>query len=186
MKYRGGWPRLVQLFSRLRHRLWNTHHAAMRVKANMYCAIVIPTLLYGAETWTLYRRQEKHSASAFDHEDKLYGQCDKQGQTQTDRDAIYGRSSDHKEFPLHRVPKRFLYCQLYSGHRRRGCPSIRIKDTTKRNLTLTDVNSHSREINGEQLSSDGSRHCRIATDSMIMMTYVHMHSCMHACMHVLS
>ena len=114
MKYRGGWPRLVQLFSRLRHILWSTHHAAMRVKGNMYCAIVIPTFLYGAETWTLYRRQEKHSTSAFDHADKLYGQCDKQGHTQTDRDAIYGRSSAQKEFPLQRGFST-LNCILVTG-----------------------------------------------------------------------
>jgi len=35
--------------------------------------------------------------SAFDHEDSVDGQSDKQGNTRTDRGAIYGRSSDHKE-----------------------------------------------------------------------------------------
>ena len=39
-----------------------------------------------------------HDATfAFDHEDNLDGQSDKQGNTRTDRAAIYGRSSDQKE-----------------------------------------------------------------------------------------
>ena len=38
--------------------------------------------------------------SAFDHEDNLDGQSDKQGHARTDRAAIYGRSSDQNEFPL--------------------------------------------------------------------------------------
>ena len=40
------------------------------------------------------------TTSAFDHEDNLDGQSDKQGHTQTDRAAIYGRSSDQKESPV--------------------------------------------------------------------------------------
>ena len=46
-------------FSRLRQRLWNNHHVSMRVKDKIYCAIVLYTLLYGAEAWTVYRRQVK-------------------------------------------------------------------------------------------------------------------------------
>ena len=37
---------------------------------------------------------------AFDHEDNLDGQSNKQGNTRTDRAAIYGRSSDQKESPV--------------------------------------------------------------------------------------
>ena len=37
------------------------------------------------------------ATSAFDHDDNLDGQSDKQGNTRTDRAAIYGRSSDQKE-----------------------------------------------------------------------------------------
>ena len=61
-------------FGRLRQRLWNNHHVSMRVKDKIYRAIVLSTLLYGAEAWTVYRRQVKklHDAtSAFDHEDNL-------------------------------------------------------------------------------------------------------------------
>ena len=90
-------------FGRLRQRLWNNHHVSMRVKGKIYRAIMLSTLLYGAEAWTVYRRQVKKAAclhdatSVFDHEDNLDGQSDKQGNTRTDRAAIYGRSSDQKE-----------------------------------------------------------------------------------------
>ena len=42
--------------------------------------------------------------SAFDHEDNLDGQSDKQGNTRTDGAAIYGRSSDQKESPVDWTP----------------------------------------------------------------------------------
>ena len=44
------------------------------------------------------------ATSAFDHEDNLDGQSDKQGNTRTDRAAIYGRSSDQKESPVDWTP----------------------------------------------------------------------------------
>ncbi|KAK2189444.1 hypothetical protein NP493_106g01008 [Ridgeia piscesae] len=40
------------------------------------------------------------ATSAFDHEDNLDGQSDKQGHTRADRAAIYGRSSDQKGSPV--------------------------------------------------------------------------------------
>ena len=46
-------------FGRLRQRLWNNHHVSMRVKGKMYRAIVLSTLLYGAEAWILCKRQVK-------------------------------------------------------------------------------------------------------------------------------
>ena len=46
-------------FGRLRQRLWNNHHVSMRVKGKIYRAIVLSTLLYGVEAWTVYRRQVK-------------------------------------------------------------------------------------------------------------------------------
>jgi len=46
-------------FGRLRQRLWNNHHVSMPVKGKIYRAIVLSTLLYGAEAWTMYRRQVK-------------------------------------------------------------------------------------------------------------------------------
>ena len=43
-------------FGRLRERLWNNHHVSMRVKGKIYRGIVLSTLIYGAEAWTVYIR----------------------------------------------------------------------------------------------------------------------------------
>ena len=78
-----------------------------------------------------------------------------------------------------RLQKQILYSQLSSGHRKRGRPRLRFKDTIKRDLKLRDIktdswtsHSHSREINGEQWSSDVSILCHIATDRMMMMMMI--------------
>ena len=44
------------------------------------------------------------ATSAFDHEYNLGGQSDKQGNTRTDRAAIYRRSSGQKESPVDLTP----------------------------------------------------------------------------------
>ncbi|KAK2174056.1 hypothetical protein NP493_831g00001 [Ridgeia piscesae] len=43
-----------------------------------------------------------------------------------------------------RLPKQIIYCQLSSGHRKRGRPRLRFKDTIKRNLKLRDIKTDSR------------------------------------------
>ncbi|KAK2155839.1 hypothetical protein NP493_2038g00009 [Ridgeia piscesae] len=42
-----------------------------------------------------------------------------------------------------RLPKQVLNSQLSSGHRKRGRPRLRFKDTIKRNLTLRDIKTNS-------------------------------------------
>ena len=43
-------------FGRLRHRLWKDRGVKLQTKINVYHSVVIPTLLYASETWTLYRK----------------------------------------------------------------------------------------------------------------------------------
>ena len=96
-------------FGRLRQRLWNNHHVSMRVKDKIYRTIVLSTLLYGAEAWTVYRRQVKklhaflmrhlRSIMSITWMDKVINK-----DTRTDRAAIYGRSSDQKESPVDLTP----------------------------------------------------------------------------------
>ena len=42
-------------FGDLYHRLWNTKDVSLKVKIDTYKSVVISALLYGAESWTLYR-----------------------------------------------------------------------------------------------------------------------------------
>ena len=43
-------------FGKLQRRLWGVHDVSMETKIDVYEAVVLTTLLYGCETWTLYRR----------------------------------------------------------------------------------------------------------------------------------
>ena len=44
-------------FERLSKRVWQSHALRLSTKIQVYRAVVFPTLLYGAETWVLYRKQ---------------------------------------------------------------------------------------------------------------------------------
>ena len=46
-------------FGNLTRRLWNEHGITTATKVKVYRAVVITTLLYGCETWTIYRRHIK-------------------------------------------------------------------------------------------------------------------------------
>ena len=43
-------------FRRLQSRVWGSHDLKLKVKLSVYRAVVLSTLLYSAETWTLYNR----------------------------------------------------------------------------------------------------------------------------------
>ena len=40
-------------------RVWQSHSLRLSTKIQMYWAVVVPTPLYDAETWVLYRKQIK-------------------------------------------------------------------------------------------------------------------------------
>ena len=44
-------------FGRLPKRVWQSHLLRFSTKLQVYRAVVVPNLLYGAETWVLYRKQ---------------------------------------------------------------------------------------------------------------------------------
>ena len=44
-------------FGRLSKIVWQSHSLRLSTKIQVYTAVVVPTLLYGAETWVLYRKQ---------------------------------------------------------------------------------------------------------------------------------
>ena len=44
-------------FGRLSRRVFQSHLLSLSTKIKVYTAIIVPTLLYGAETWVLYRTQ---------------------------------------------------------------------------------------------------------------------------------
>nr|VZI21262.1 unnamed protein product [Spirometra erinaceieuropaei] len=48
-----------QAFGRLQSTVWNRHGLHLSTKLKMYKAVILPTLLYGAETWAVYTRQAR-------------------------------------------------------------------------------------------------------------------------------
>ncbi|VDL89606.1 unnamed protein product [Schistocephalus solidus] len=49
----------VTVFGRLQASVWNRHGIHLNTKLKMYKAVVLTTLLYGAETWTVYWNQAR-------------------------------------------------------------------------------------------------------------------------------
>ena len=96
MKYIDERPKLVHLSANYTRDSGTT---TMRVKGKIYRA-VHPTIGTGgldSEQTTGEKAACLHdSTSAFDHEDNMDRQRDKQGNTRTDRAALYRRSSDQK------------------------------------------------------------------------------------------
>ncbi|BHF76307.1 hypothetical protein SprV_0501940500 [Sparganum proliferum] len=48
-----------QTFGRLQSTVWNRHGLQLSTKLKMYKAVTLPTLLYRAETWTVYTKQAR-------------------------------------------------------------------------------------------------------------------------------
>ena len=46
-------------FGRLSKRVWQSHSLRLSTKIQVCRVVVVPTLLYGADTWVLYRKQIK-------------------------------------------------------------------------------------------------------------------------------
>ena len=89
-------------FGRLRERLWNNHNVSIRVKGKIYRAIILSTLLYGAETWTVYRRHVKQLHAFMTRHLRsimkiiMAGQSDKHKRSQAGRTPFYGRPPHQK------------------------------------------------------------------------------------------
>nr|VZI31650.1 unnamed protein product [Spirometra erinaceieuropaei] len=48
-----------QAFGRPQSTVWNSHGHTLSTKLKMYKTDILPTLLYGAETWTVYKKQAR-------------------------------------------------------------------------------------------------------------------------------
>ena len=121
-------------FCRLRQRLWNNHHVSMRIKGKIYRAIVLYTILYGAEACTVYRRQVKKlhafmmrhlcSIMRITWMDKVTNNevLERTGLPSME-DLLIRKNLRWTEQIMRmspdRLPKQVLYSQLSAGHRNR-------------------------------------------------------------------
>ena len=141
-------------FGRLTHRLWSDRGIRLSTKVKVYQAVVISTLLYGCETWTLYKKHLKQL-------DQFHMRCLRniahiKWQSKTpntemlSRCKISGIEAIIKLRQLRwaghvvrmddmRLPKIVFYSQLESGDRKLGRPLLRYRDSLKANLRECNI-----------------------------------------------
>ncbi|KAL8563752.1 hypothetical protein ACOMHN_058268 [Nucella lapillus] len=141
-------------YGRLHKRVWNERGLKLETKCAVYRAVVLTALLYGCESWTVYRRHVKLL-------DQFHQRCLRrilnikwyhrvsnvkvllQAQMPS-IDALLTQSqlrwSGHLVRMLDsRLPKQLCYGELTGGHRPRGRPKLRYKDTLKKSLQKCDI-----------------------------------------------
>nr|VZI49744.1 unnamed protein product [Spirometra erinaceieuropaei] len=154
-----------QAFGRLQSTVWNRHGLQLSTKLKMYRAVILPTLLYGAETWTVYTRQARRlnhfhlrclrRILRLNWQDRI---PDTDVLERTGMLSIFSmlrqmqlRWSGHLvRMDDERLPKRLFYGDVATGSRRQGGPIRRYKDTLKSSLKLLQINP----INWEELACD--------------------------------
>lgn len=143
-----------QTFGRLRVRVWDNKNLTTKTKCAVYQAIVLPTLLYGVESWTVYKLAA-HKLNTF-----VMSQLrqilsvkwwhfisDMKILQKTNMPSLYNiliqrnlRWAGHiNRLDNTRIPKQVLYSQLAEGSRGIGRPKLRFKDTIRRNLKDKEI-----------------------------------------------
>ncbi|KAK3889203.1 hypothetical protein Pcinc_006774 [Petrolisthes cinctipes] len=147
-------------YGRLSCRVFNNHALTMAKKIMVFQAIVLSTLLYACETWTLYR-SDIQSLERF-QQYKLRQILKIPWESHTTNVAVLNQASvtsveatiiHHRlrwaghvqRMEPFRLPKIMLYGDLANGTRPRGAPKLRYKDQLKRTLALTNIDPSSWE-----------------------------------------
>ena len=143
-------------FGRLQKRVWQNHSLRLTTKIQVYKAAVVTTLLYGAESWVLYRKQVR-LLERF-HQRCLRAIMGIQWQDHVTNEEVLQRAditsvesmlmirqlrwAGHvSRMDDSRMPKAVFYSELCQGKRDRGAPRKRYKDQLKRQLNQADINS---------------------------------------------
>ena len=155
-------------FGRLREKVWDRRGLSVDTKLKVYRAVVLPSLLYACETWTVYSRHAK-KLNAF-HMRCLrsimrikwnHGVADTEVLQKAEMESIYAilmRSQLRWAGHLHRMddsrlPKRLLYGELSTGKRSLGRPKLRFKDNLKASLKQCGISHTTWEKTAEDRSS---------------------------------
>nr|VZI29245.1 unnamed protein product [Spirometra erinaceieuropaei] len=154
-----------QAFGRLQSTVWNPHGLQLSTKLKMIRAVILPTLLYGAETWTVYtrqtRRQNHFHLSCLRRILRLNWQDRIPDIEVLERTGILSIYSMLRQMQLRwsghlvrmddeRLPKRLFYGDVATGSRRQGGQIRRYKDTLKSSLKRLHINP----TNWEELARD--------------------------------
>lgn len=141
-------------FGKLRDRLWNNKHVSIRVKCKVFRAVVLSTLLYGAETWTIYRTQVKklhafmmrqlRDIMSIKWQDKITNiEVLKRANLPSMEDILIEKNlrwlGHVHRMDQDRLPRQLLFSQLCKGRRNQGRPRLRYKDVVKRNMKVRQI-----------------------------------------------
>ena len=141
-------------FGRLYEKVWNNKHLRKGTKISVYRAAVLTTLLYGSESWVTYRHHLRLL-------ERFHQRCLRtilnipwtdyvtnvevleQAET-TSIEAMLLKSrlrwAGHvSRMEDYRLPKMALYGELPTGHRNRGAPKKRYKDSLKESLSACHI-----------------------------------------------
>nr|VZI47914.1 unnamed protein product [Spirometra erinaceieuropaei] len=144
-----------QAFGRLQNTVWNRHGLQLSTKLKMYKAVILPTLLYGAETWTMYAkpaRRLNHFHLSYLRRILRLNWHDRIPDTdvleRTGILSIYARlrqmqlrwSGHLVRMDVERLPKRLFYEDVATGSRRQGGQIRRYKDSLKSSLKRLQIN----------------------------------------------
>nr|VZI51087.1 unnamed protein product [Spirometra erinaceieuropaei] len=154
-----------QAFGRLQSTVWNRHGFRLSTKLKMYKAVILPTLLYGAETWTVYAKQARRlnhfHLSCLRRILRLNWQDRIPDTDVLERTGILSIYTMLKQIQLRwsghlvrmddeRLPKRLFYGDVATGSRRQGGQIRRYNDTLKSCLKRLQINP----TNWEELALD--------------------------------
>ena len=145
-------------FGRLSKRVRQSHSLRLSTKIHVYRAVVVPTLLYGAETWVLYRKQIR-LLQRFPRR-CLRSILGIKWQYYVSNEKVIERSSlpSLKSILLHvqlrwaghvkrmedeRMPIEVFYSERQEGKRDRGAPRKRHKNQLKRQLAQAGISHQS-------------------------------------------
>lgn len=155
-------------FGKLEKRLWKRNGVRLPTKCKVYKAIVVPALLYSAETYTLYRKHiRKLEAVQQRHLRRIMGVrwSDYISNVEVLRRAgLHSIEATLANSQLRwaghvarmredRIPKTVFYGELAEGRRRVGGQKLRYKDVAKRHMKSMNI-----DVNGwEELAADRTK-----------------------------
>nr|VZI05810.1 unnamed protein product [Spirometra erinaceieuropaei] len=144
-----------QAFGRLQSTVCNCHCLQLSSKLTMYKAVILTTLMYGAETWTVYAKQARqlnHFHLSCLRRILRLKWLDRIPDTDVlERTGILSIYSILRQIQLRwsghlvrmddeRLPKRLFYGDVATGSRRQGGQIRRCKDTLKSSLKRLQIN----------------------------------------------